>query len=75
VVEEMPKGVAVSLPESSGRFTFILEQQGDQIQVMSKVNINKPVFYAQEYSQLKEFYNHIVAKHAEKIVLRKSTAN
>ena len=70
VVDEMPKNVAVALPENSGRFTYMLQQEGNQIQIISKVSINKPVFYAEEYAYLKEFYNHIVAKHAEKIVLK-----
>lgn len=75
VVDEMPKNVAVNLPENSGRFTYMLQKEGNEIQVMSRVNINKPVFYAQEYLYLKEFYDHIVAKHAEQIVLKKAASN
>lgn len=75
VVDEAPKSVAVTLPENGGRFTFMVQQDGNQLQVMSRVNINKAVFYAPEYTYLKEFYNQIIAKHAEQIVLKKSVAN
>jgi hypothetical protein len=70
-VEEMPKSISLVLPENGGKFTYVLQSQGNKIQVMSKMSINKPVFYAEEYEFLKEFYTQMVAKHAEQIVLKK----
>ena len=74
-LDEVPKGIAVNLPEKGGRFMYVVQQQDNVVQVMSKVSINKPVFYAPEYSHLKELYNQIIAKHAEQIVLKKTAAN
>ncbi|WP_187270076.1 DUF3857 domain-containing protein [Pontibacter qinzhouensis] len=71
-VDEAPKSIAVTLPDNGGKFTYILERNGAEIQVMSKISINRPIYYAEEYQYLKEFYNQIVAKHAEQIVLKKS---
>ncbi len=73
-IEEMPQNKMVSLPENGGRFMYVVQQEGNTVQVMSKVNINKTVFYAPEYGHLKEFYNQIVTKQAEQIVLKKATA-
>ncbi len=73
-MEEAPKSVAIALPENGGRFTYLVQKDGNNIQVMSKISINKPVFYAPEYVYLKEFYSQIVAKHAEHIVLKKVAA-
>ncbi|MBJ6119381.1 DUF3857 domain-containing protein [Pontibacter sp. BT310] len=75
VIDEAPKSVNVLLPENGGKFMYMVQQNGNELQVMSRVNINKPVFYAEEYVYLKEFYNQIVAKHAEQIVLKKSSSN
>ncbi|MBB6612327.1 DUF3857 domain-containing protein [Pontibacter sp. Tf4] len=75
VVDEAPKGAVVSLPEDGGRFTFMVQQNGNQLQVMSRMSISKPLFYVPEYPYLKEFYNQIIAKHAEQIVLKKASAN
>ncbi|HEY4651633.1 MAG TPA: DUF3857 domain-containing protein [Pontibacter sp.] len=75
MVDEAPKSVAVSLPENSGKFTFMVQQDGNELQVVSRVNINKAVFYAEEYPLLKEFYDQIIAKHAEQIVLKKFASN
>ena len=73
-MEEAPKNAVVSLPENGGKFMYAVQKEGNTIQVMSKVSILKPVFYAPEYPYLKEFYSQIVAKHAEQIVLKKVAA-
>ncbi|WP_276499065.1 DUF3857 domain-containing protein [Pontibacter litorisediminis] len=73
-VEEAPQSIALNLPESGGRFMYMVQQQGNMLQVMSKLSINKPVFYAEEYANLKELYNRIIAKHAEQVVLKKIAA-
>lgn len=75
VVDELPKGIAVSLPENGGKYTFMVQQNGDKLQVMSRISLNRPVFYAEEYTYLKEFYNQIISKQAEQIVLKKVAAN
>ncbi|GAB3821691.1 DUF3857 domain-containing protein [Pontibacter rugosus] len=74
-VEEAPKSIAVNLPENGGRFMYMVQHEGNSIQIMSKININKPVFYAPEYAYLKEFFNQIITKQAEQIVIKKIAAN
>ena len=71
-VEEQPKNAIISLPENGGRFVYSITSVGNTINVVSKLLINRPTFAAQEYSYLKEFYNLIIAKHAEQIVLKKA---
>lgn len=70
--EELPKGVILSLPDNGGKFTYMTAMNGNQIQVSSRITLKKPVFYAEEYNLLKEFYTQIVNKHAEQIVLKKA---
>ncbi|MEJ8803069.1 DUF3857 domain-containing protein [Pontibacter sp. H249] len=70
-VDEAPKNIAVNLPEGQGRFVYYIEKNGNEVQIMSKISINKTIFYAPEYPYLKEFYNQIVAKHAEQLVIKK----
>jgi hypothetical protein len=71
VVEEMPKNVIVDLPEKGGRFTFMTVQNGNVINVTSKISFRKSLYLPEEYAHLKEFYHQIVSKHAEQIVLKK----
>jgi hypothetical protein len=42
------------------------------LQVLSRIRINKLLFLPSEYDFLKEFYEIIIEKHAEQIVLVKS---
>jgi hypothetical protein len=70
-VEEQPKNVVLALPEKAGQFTYSISTMGNRIMVVSKVVISRPSFLAADYPYLKEFYNQVVAKHAEQIVLKK----
>lgn len=72
VVEELPKSIRVNLPENGGKFTFMVGTTEDAITISSKVTFQKTMYFAEEYSLLKSFYNQIVQKHAEKIVLKKA---
>ncbi|GAB3530430.1 hypothetical protein GCM10027443_11010 [Pontibacter brevis] len=74
-LDEIPKGLIVNLPEKSGRFMYVVQQEGNTLQVLSKVSISKPMFSAPEYAGLKEFYNQIIAKQAEQVVLKRIAAN
>ncbi|WP_299703015.1 DUF3857 domain-containing protein [uncultured Pontibacter sp.] len=70
-LEDSPQNVLMKLPNNGGSFTYIVEKNGNVVEVMSRIDIVKPIYYAEEYPYLKELYNQIVAKHAEKIVLKR----
>lgn len=65
VLEETPKAEAVMLPEKAGRFTYQIKQEGNMIQVNSSVSVNKTSFTAEEYHDVKEFFERIVQQHAK----------
>jgi hypothetical protein len=71
-IEEMPKGTIIDLPEKAGRFTYMVAVNGNTLQISSRISLKKPVYYAEEYPFLKEFFHQIVSKHAEQIVIKKS---
>ncbi|WP_176956189.1 DUF3857 domain-containing protein [Catalinimonas alkaloidigena] len=71
-VEEMPKPVLVTLPDKGGKFTYSATVMNNKVQVISKVQLMKPMYFGEEYTYLREFYNMIVAKHAEQVVLKKN---
>ncbi len=70
-VEELPKPQVFMLPKAGAKYVYSLSQVGDKIQFMSQLNINQSIFAVDEYVNLREFYNHIVAKQNEQIVLKK----
>jgi hypothetical protein len=72
VVEEIPKGAKVSLPDDGGRFTyFIGVGEEGKISISSRIQLKKAMYFAEEYETLRTFYDQIVQKHAEQIVLKK----
>lgn len=70
-VEELPKPAALSLPEKGGRFVYQVSQNGNQLQVISRLTLRKSVYFAEEYANMRELFALIVAKHAERVVLKR----
>ncbi len=71
-IESLPKSVAFQNADKSAKFTFLSESKNNtSIKVSSMIFINKARFNPDEYDGLKDFFSHIVSKHAEQIVLRK----
>ncbi len=70
-VDELPKSKVIALPGNAGRYTYNMVQTGNVINLTSNFQINKPLFTQAEYPVLREFYNVILAKEAEQIVIKK----
>lgn len=71
-VEEVPEDVKIVLPENGGSFTYQINQMGGKLQIMSRLKIDRLLFLPTEYSFLKQFYELILEKQAEQIVLQKT---
>jgi len=72
-VDELPKSTAVALPDRNGKFSFSVNQQGNMLNIVSIYEINKPMFSQLEYPSLKQFFQIIVNKQAEQVVLKRRT--
>lgn len=70
-VEELPKNLSLSLPGNTIKYAYMMQEENGKLKLLSRLNINKAVFSPAEYANLRELYNQLVAKQAEKIVLRK----
>ncbi len=70
-VQEAPENKAFRLPENMGKFSYLLRTSGNTIQVVVNETINKSVIGAENYLTLKEFYNQIIQKEEEQIILKK----
>jgi hypothetical protein len=70
-VDEMPASGKINLNNNDGYFAYILEKNGDALQLQMRMKINKTFFTTEEYATLREFFNQIVKKENEQIVFRK----
>lgn len=73
VLEESPKPVSIALPDNMGRFIYATELLDGAIRISSRITINEYQFAPEEYELLKNFYDRIIQKHAELLVLKKIT--
>jgi hypothetical protein len=70
-VEELPKATSVALPDNLGKFSYMINVVGTDIKISSRITLNEYYFAPQEYELLKNFYDLIVQKHVEQLVLKK----
>ncbi len=71
-VSNLPTTTNMKLPDNAGSFTCKAGVVADKITIQYKLSINKPLILQTEYPDLREFYNQVVAKQAEPIVLKKN---
>lgn len=70
-VIEKPQSVSFVLPENGGRFTHAVNVNENKISIVSRLSFRKTTYTPEEYPFLKGFYDQIVKKHNEQIVLKK----
>lgn len=71
-VETLPANKLLSLADNKGKFVYMIKVENGMIDVLSQIILAKPVFSADEYFNLREFFNQIIAKQSEQIVLKKN---
>jgi hypothetical protein len=71
-VDELPKSMVVKLNEQGdGQFEYRLSQSGNTIAMRSRIQLKRAYYQPEEYEMLREFFNMIVKKQSEQIVLKK----
>jgi len=70
-ITEKPENTVFSLPGRTAQFQYQVSSVGNMFQVISIFRINKPVFQYDSYKALKKFYDMVIKKQNEKIVLKK----
>jgi len=73
-VEQMPEQVSLSLPENGGKFTFLVSKLAGTartFQINSTIQINQVHFEPDEYAVIKKFFDLIIEKQQEQLVLKK----
>jgi hypothetical protein len=70
-VESIPESVNLVMANDFGNFKCLTSVSGNTIQVMVINQLNIPIVAADYYTTLKEYYQKLIDKQNEKIVLRK----
>ncbi|MBT0606654.1 DUF3857 domain-containing protein [Aequorivita echinoideorum] len=70
-VESIPESSAFSLGENTGSFKYAIAQTANKLQLTVELAINEAYIAAADYGNLKKFYELLIAKENEKVVLSK----
>ncbi|WP_108802014.1 DUF3857 domain-containing protein [Aquimarina sp. Aq107] len=70
-VVEYPKTSAFKLPDNMGKFVFRSNVSNGVIQVLVDETVTSPVIPANYYPTIKEFYNQVIKKENEQVVLKR----
>ncbi|HEX8060058.1 MAG TPA: transglutaminase domain-containing protein, partial [Cyclobacteriaceae bacterium] len=71
IIDEIPQSKMIALPGNAGRYSYNFQQNGDVVNFSSFLSINRSLFLQDEYPNLREFYNQMIAKQEEQIVFKK----
>jgi len=72
-VDYLPEKKALKLPKNSGSFSYNIQHSGNgTIQILVNQNINRPIFQPSFYTVLKQYFDKVVKKETDKIVLTKT---
>lgn len=72
-VESLPQSQQVKMPDNIASYQILCQQNGKIISLMQTFVINKTMVLPDNYQYIKSFYNEIVSKNAEVIVMKKET--
>jgi hypothetical protein len=72
-VEELPKNITYLMEEKGGQFQYQVSQLGSKVVINMVFSINKATFLPSEYTSLKHFFDLVINKQSEQIVLKKKT--
>jgi hypothetical protein len=70
-IEKVPDPAVITMQENLGSFSFITNVVGNQIQISIINQINTAIIPSDYYSMLKEYYQGMIDKENEKIILTK----
>jgi hypothetical protein len=70
-LDEIPKNVALAMPNKGGKYTFSIGSFGDKLNISYSLNLTKAIYDSVEYHSLKELFARIVQLRQTDLVLIK----
>lgn len=71
VVESLPESSVVKFQQNAGEFKYIAKANGNMLQFLVSFDLNQSLILPNEYNDFKQFYQVMIEKQMEKIVLKK----
>ncbi|MEO1450064.1 MAG: transglutaminase, partial [Bacteroidota bacterium] len=69
-IESLPEATRFVLPDGAGSYTYQVQALGGTVQILSDLKLNKATFAVHEYDALRAFYDMMIKKQGEQIVIK-----
>jgi hypothetical protein len=73
VIEALPKSEKSTIKENDATYRYLLQKQDQSLQMLSVISLNQTLYPVTDYSYLRDFWAHWIAKNNQEIVLKKET--
>ena len=70
-IVQLPQPIKVLLPNNGGTFIYNVIEMDHIVHLSSTILLEKTTFTPQEYQGIRDFFEYVVNKHQEDIVLKK----
>jgi hypothetical protein len=70
-LESAPANINIGLPQGDCRFLFSASLLNNEVVINSRLTINRIIYSSDEYQDLKAFFDAVIKKQEEKVVLKK----
>ncbi|MBQ0788304.1 MAG: DUF3858 domain-containing protein, partial [Oceanihabitans sp.] len=70
-VESLPENEKMQFNINDGVFTYLINHKNDLIQITTNLDINKTIILPKDYLEFKRFFDLVIKKQTEQIVLKK----
>ena len=72
VLVEKPKDISLTLPNADAKYSNRIAFQPGEINMLQLLQLNKPVYHAEEYLSLKEFYSRVIQQQNTDLILKRT---
>jgi hypothetical protein len=73
VIEALPKSEKSTIKENDATYRYLLQKQDQSLQMLAVISLNQTLYPVTDYSYLRDFWAHWIAKNNQEIVLKKGT--
>ena len=70
-VETLPAQINLTMPDNLGSLKYLISKDDNNIQLVVTEQINEAIIAPEYYETLKQFFQKVVEKETEKVVLKK----
>ncbi len=70
-IAQLPASIRVIMPGNAGQFMYNVMDLGNILHITSSIQINRTRYSAEEYQAIRQFFEYVVNKHQEDIVIKK----